>query len=114
MESRSEKTDARVSAREFGAMLDYAWQQSYMPEFVASMAVSGLDGTLRRRFDDADLTGQAHLKTGSLDDVSAIAGYLQAESGRRFSVVMLHNFKNVHRGPGEEAQFALLSWLHGL
>ena len=105
--------DARVTAGEFGALLEYAWRQPYMPEFIASMAVSGLDGTLRRRFDDAQLTGQAHLKTGSLDHVSAIAGYLQSHSGRRFAVVMLHNYDGVHRGPGEEAQFALLRWLHG-
>ncbi|HSN52542.1 MAG TPA: D-alanyl-D-alanine carboxypeptidase/D-alanyl-D-alanine-endopeptidase [Woeseiaceae bacterium] len=105
--------EARVSAREFGALLELAWRKPYMPEYLASMAVSGLDGTLRRRFDDAALTGQAHLKTGSLDHVSAIAGYLQAKSGRRFAVVMLHNYENVHRGPGEEAQAALLRWLYG-
>jgi D-alanyl-D-alanine carboxypeptidase/D-alanyl-D-alanine-endopeptidase (penicillin-binding protein 4) len=104
--------DARISAREFGALLELAWRKPYMPEFLASMAVSGLDGTLRRRFDDAALTGQAHLKTGSLDHVAAIAGYLQARSGRRFVVVMLHNHEDVHRGPGEEAQAALLRWLY--
>lgn len=104
--------DARVSAREFGALLELAWRKPYMPEYLASMAVSGLDGTLRRKFDDERLTGQAHLKTGSLDHVSAIAGYLQAKSGRRFSVVMLHNYDDVHRGPGEEAQVALLRWLY--
>jgi D-alanyl-D-alanine carboxypeptidase/D-alanyl-D-alanine-endopeptidase (penicillin-binding protein 4) len=104
--------EARVSAREFGALLEFAWHKPYMPEYLASMAVSGLDGTLRRKFDDARLTGQAHLKTGSLDHVAAIAGYLQAESGRRFAVVMLHNFEDVHRGPGEEAQVALLRWLY--
>jgi D-alanyl-D-alanine carboxypeptidase/D-alanyl-D-alanine-endopeptidase (penicillin-binding protein 4) len=104
--------DARVSAREFGALLELAWRKPYMPEYLASMAVSGLDGTLRRKFDDEKLTGQAHLKTGSLDHVSAIAGYLQAKSGRRFSVVMLHNYDDVHRGPGEEAQIALLRWLY--
>jgi len=104
--------EARVSAREFGALLELAWQKPYMPEYLASMAVSGLDGTLRRRFDDEQLTGQAHLKTGSLDHVAAIAGYLQAESGRRFAVVMLHNYEDVHRGPGEEAQVALLRWLY--
>jgi D-alanyl-D-alanine carboxypeptidase/D-alanyl-D-alanine-endopeptidase (penicillin-binding protein 4) len=58
--------EARISASEFGELLDYAWRQPYMPEYLASMALSGLDGTLRRRFDDAELTGQAHLKTGSL------------------------------------------------
>ncbi len=104
--------EARVSAREFGDLLQFAWRKPYMPEYLASMAISGLDGTLRRKFDDARLTGQAHLKTGSLDHVSAIAGYLQSRSGRRFSVVMLHNFDDVHRGPGEEAQVALLRWLH--
>ncbi|MGI9223357.1 MAG: D-alanyl-D-alanine carboxypeptidase/D-alanyl-D-alanine endopeptidase [Woeseiaceae bacterium] len=104
--------EARISAGEFGALLEQAWRQPYMPEYLASMALSGLDGTLRRRFDDAELTGQAHLKTGSLDHVAAIAGYLQSRSGRRFVVVMLHNHDDVHRGPGEEAQFALLRWLY--
>lgn len=104
--------EARISAREFGALLEFAWRKPYMPEYLASMAVSGLDGTLRRKFDDVRLTGQAHLKTGSLDHVTAIAGYLQARSGRRFSVVMLHNYEDVHRGPGEEAQVALLRWLY--
>jgi D-alanyl-D-alanine carboxypeptidase/D-alanyl-D-alanine-endopeptidase (penicillin-binding protein 4) len=103
---------ARVSAREFGELLSFAWRKPYMPEYLASMAVSGLDGTLRRKFDDSRLTGQAHLKTGSLDHVSAIAGYLQSRSGRRFAVVMLHNHEDVHRGPGEEAQVALLRWLY--
>ncbi len=104
--------DARISAREFGALLRYAWAQPFMPEYLASMSLSGLDGTLSERFDDAVLTGMAHLKTGSLDHVSAIAGYMQARSGRRFAVVMLHNYQDIHRGPGDEAQTALLRWLY--
>ena len=103
--------DARMAARDFGALLRLAWGRPTMPEFVASMSLSGLDGTLRRRFRGSPITGNAHLKTGSLDHVNAIAGYLQARSGRRFSVVMLHNHTDIHRGPGEEAQEALLRWL---
>ena len=104
--------DARMSARDFGAMLRFAWQQPYMPEFVASMPLAGVDGTLRRRFGASPLIGQAHLKTGTLDHVAAIAGYLQARSGRRFSVVALHNHTDVHRGTGGEVQEALLRWLY--
>ena len=104
--------NARISAREFGSVLRYAWAQPYMPEYLASMPLSGLDGTLSERFDDAALTGMAHLKTGSLDHVSAIAGFMQARSGRRFAVVMLHNYQDIHRGPGDEAQTALLRWLY--
>jgi D-alanyl-D-alanine carboxypeptidase/D-alanyl-D-alanine-endopeptidase (penicillin-binding protein 4) len=83
-----------------------------MPEFLASMSLSGLDGTLRRRFRGTGLVGQAHLKTGSLDHVMAIAGYLQSRSGRRFALVALHNHEDIHRGPGEEVQEALLRWLY--
>ena len=104
--------EARITARDFGALLRFAWKQPYMPEYVASMPLAGLDGTLRYRLDDGPLAGQAHLKTGSLDHVAAIAGYLQARSGRRFAVAVLQNHTDIHRGPGEEAQEALLRWLY--
>jgi D-alanyl-D-alanine carboxypeptidase/D-alanyl-D-alanine-endopeptidase (penicillin-binding protein 4) len=102
----------RTTAKDMVAMLEFAWQQPYMPEYLASMSLSGLDGTLRRRFDDTDLVGKAHLKTGSLDHVTAIAGYLQAKSGRRFAVVAMQNYEDIHRGPGEEVQEAILRWLY--
>jgi serine-type D-Ala-D-Ala carboxypeptidase/endopeptidase (penicillin-binding protein 4) len=104
--------DVRMTARDFGAMLRFAWLQPYMPEFVASLSLSGLDGTLSQRFRGSPIAGNAHLKTGSMDNVTAIAGYLQARSGRRFSVVVLQNYTDVHRGPGEEVQEALLRWLY--
>ncbi len=103
--------NTRTTAKDMAEMLQFAWRQPYMPEYLASMALSGLDGTLRRRFSDADLLGKAHLKTGSLDHVTAIAGYLQSRSGRRFVIVAMQNFENIHRGPGEEIQETLLRWL---
>jgi D-alanyl-D-alanine carboxypeptidase/D-alanyl-D-alanine-endopeptidase (penicillin-binding protein 4) len=106
--------EARMTARDFAKMLGFAWKKPYMPEFVGSMSLSGLDGTLSHRFRNSPITGNAHLKTGSLDHVTAIAGYLQSRSGRRFSVVALQNHTDVHRGPGEEVQEALLRWLFEL
>ncbi len=104
--------DARLSAEDFTDILKFAWRQPYMPEFASSLALSGHDGTLKMRFDDAALTGRAHLKTGSLDHVSAIAGYLQSRSGRRFALAVLQNAEDIHRGPGEEVQWAVLRWLN--
>ena len=103
---------ARITARDMAQMLGFAWRQPYMPEYLASMSLSGLDGTLRRRFGNTGLVGKAHLKTGSLDHVTAVAGYLQARSGRRFAVVAMQGFEDIHRGPGEEVQEALLRWLY--
>lgn len=103
--------DARMSALDLGRMLKFAWRQPYMPEYVSSLSLSGLDGTLRSRFEDPALRGNAHLKTGSLDHVTAIAGYLQARSGKRFVVVTLQNYQDVHRGPGREVQEAVLRWV---
>ncbi len=104
--------DSRIAAADMGLLLRFAWQQPYMPEYLASMSISGLDGTLRRRFKRSPLIGKAHLKTGSMDHVTAIAGYLQSRSGRRLAVVAMQNYKDVHRGPGEEVQEALLRWLY--
>ena len=104
--------EARITAAEMAALLRFAWRQPYMPEYLASMSLSGLDGTLSRRFRKSRLVGKAHLKTGSLDHVAAIAGYLQARSGRRYAVVVMQNFNDIHRGPGDEVQEALLRWLY--
>lgn len=103
---------SRLTAEQLAALLRYAYGRPYMPEYISSMSLAGLDGTMARRFRDDALTGMAHIKTGSLDDVSAIAGYLQARSGRRYAVVAMQNHTGVHRGPGEEVQEALLRWVY--
>ena len=52
------------------------------------------------------------MKTGSMDHVSAVAGYFQAQSGQRYIVVALLNHTDIHRGPGKEVQEMLLRWLY--
>lgn len=102
---------ASVSARSMGDLLDFAFSSRYMPEYLSSLSLSGMDGTLSRRFRDESLQGVAHMKTGSLDHVSSIAGYLQGQSGDRYAVVVMLNHTDSHRGTGEEVQDAVLRWL---
>jgi serine-type D-Ala-D-Ala carboxypeptidase/endopeptidase (penicillin-binding protein 4) len=104
--------EARISARQVASLLRYAYDSRFMPEFMSSLSLAGLDGTLTHRFRDDPLTGMAHIKTGSLDDVTGIAGYLQSRAGKRYIVVALQNFDGVHRGTGEEVQAALFRWLY--
>jgi D-alanyl-D-alanine carboxypeptidase/D-alanyl-D-alanine-endopeptidase (penicillin-binding protein 4) len=104
--------DSRIAARHLGGMLRYAYESPFMPEYLASLSLSGLDGTLSRRFRNSALTGQAHMKTGSLDNVSAVAGFFQSRSGKRYIVVTMLNYTDVHRGPGNEVQEMLLRWLY--
>ncbi|MGD8978064.1 MAG: D-alanyl-D-alanine carboxypeptidase/D-alanyl-D-alanine-endopeptidase [Gammaproteobacteria bacterium] len=103
--------ETRIAAASMADMLRVAWQHRYMPEFIASMPLSGMDGTLRNRFRSTILAGQLHGKTGRLDHVYSLAGYVQAASGKRYVVVVIQNDHDVHRGPGRELQDALLSWV---
>ena len=64
-----------------------------MPELVSSLPIAGVDGTLRRSQSRA---GTAHLKTGSLRDVMAVAGYVHAASGRRYVLVAIVNHPNAN------------------
>ena len=104
--------DARLSARQLGTLLAAAWDAPYMPEFMSSLSLAGLDGTVRNRFVGEPEAGRMHLKTGTMDDVSAIAGYVHARDGRRYAVVVIVNAPDAHRGPGEEIQDALLGWVY--
>jgi len=104
--------DVRITSKMLVALLRYGFESPYMPEYVSSLSLSGMDGTLGHRFENPGLMGKGHLKTGSMDNVSAIAGYFQASSGRRFLVAEMQNAIDIHRGPGEEVQAALLTWLN--
>lgn len=72
---------AAVSADSLASLLDVAWRSPWMPEFLSSLAIVGVDGTVRRRLQNKQAQGRAHLKTGSLRDVRAIAGYVSGASG---------------------------------
>ncbi|NND55128.1 MAG: D-alanyl-D-alanine carboxypeptidase/D-alanyl-D-alanine-endopeptidase [Gammaproteobacteria bacterium] len=104
--------DARISAGSLGEVLRAASFSPWWAEYTASMSLAGLDGTLRKRFRDEAATGRMHLKTGRLSDVYATAGYVHALSGKDYAVVILQNYKDANRGPGEEAQAALLRWVY--
>ncbi|MEJ7930391.1 D-alanyl-D-alanine carboxypeptidase/D-alanyl-D-alanine-endopeptidase [Ramlibacter sp. AN1015] len=79
----------RVSAAQLALLLQRAWASPLMPEFLASLPVAGLDGTARRT--GLASTGLAHLKTGSLRDVTGVAGYVHTADGRRRVVVAIAN-----------------------
>lgn len=82
----------RITARALGQLLQHAYRSPLMPEVMASLPITGIDGTLTR--SKARAAGSAHLKTGSLQGVNAIAGYVDAASGKRYAVVALINHAN--------------------
>ncbi len=97
---------ARISVLALGRMLQTAYQSPLMPELMSSLPIAGVDGTMRRNRSRA--AGSAHLKTGSLRDVVAIAGYVHASSGRRYVLVAITNHPNA--GASRAAFDVLLEW----
>ena len=98
---------ARASALALGRLLQTAYQAPWMPELMASLPIAGIDGTMRRNRSGA--VGSAHLKTGSLRDVTAVAGYVLANSGRRYVVVLITNHANA--SASRAAIDKLLDWV---
>jgi D-alanyl-D-alanine carboxypeptidase/D-alanyl-D-alanine-endopeptidase (penicillin-binding protein 4) len=97
--------DGRLTARLLSRLLQTAWASPVMPELMSSLPVSGIDGTLTQ---SRAFAGRAHLKTGSLRDVAGIAGYVLANSGRRYVVVAIVNHPAA--GAARVAFNALVQW----
>ena len=83
----------RVSAREMASMLQAAWRSPYSAEFVSSMPIAGMDGTMRKRLKTTAMRGEAHVKTGTLNTVRAIAGFSRDNNGNTWAVVAILNDK---------------------
>ncbi|SFM57754.1 D-alanyl-D-alanine carboxypeptidase / D-alanyl-D-alanine-endopeptidase (penicillin-binding protein 4) [Ectothiorhodospira mobilis] len=102
----------RLTARQLAGVLQAGWESPYRPEYIASLALAGMDGTLRRRFQDTPLAGRMHLKTGSLRGVSAVAGYVRTAGGGDRLVVLLIRHPGLTHGQGVSIQDAFLTWVH--
>jgi serine-type D-Ala-D-Ala carboxypeptidase/endopeptidase (penicillin-binding protein 4) len=78
--------------------------------FRSSLSVAGLDGTMGGRLKRADMAGKALLKTGTLTEVRAVAGYVTGKSGQVYAVVALVNHGNAARAV--PAIDAFVEWVH--
>lgn len=81
----------RISARELATLLQAAWRSPYAAEYIASLPLAAMDGTMRKRLHRTAVAGQAHIKTGTLNNVRAIAGFSRDSNGNTWAVVAILN-----------------------
>lgn len=103
---------SRISARSMGTLLLAAYRSPLMPEFVSSLPLVGIDGTMRKRLKQSPVRGRAHIKTGTLRDASAIAGYVKARGGDDYVVVVFLNHERARGHRARAVQDALLQWVY--
>jgi len=100
----------RLSAAHLARLLGEAWQSPVMPELMSSLPIAAIDGTMKKRLKENGVAGRAHIKTGYLEGVRAIAGYVLDARGRRQIVVCLINHPNARSA--QPAMDALLTWVY--
>ncbi|ARU03286.1 D-alanyl-D-alanine carboxypeptidase/D-alanyl-D-alanine-endopeptidase [Comamonas serinivorans] len=89
--------DERITAASLTALLQHAAQGRNASAFMESLSIAGVDGTtarMRARNPNSAALGNARLKTGTLRDVTAIAGYAYGHSGQVYTVVAIINHPN--------------------
>ncbi|OYV00707.1 MAG: D-alanyl-D-alanine carboxypeptidase/D-alanyl-D-alanine-endopeptidase, partial [Burkholderiales bacterium PBB5] len=91
--SRGERGKPRAMVQ----LLRHAWFSDQARPFIDSLPVAGVDGTLMHRMTHGAATGRAFLKTGTLLDTRALAGYVQAASGQVYAVAALVNHAEAQR-----------------
>ncbi len=104
--------DAAISAESLGHLLATMYQRPVMPEYLASLSVVGVDGTMRKRLRGSPVRGQAHIKTGTIRGASGIAGYVLDRNGERWVVVALMDGKTLNTWSAHAVQDALLAWVY--
>jgi D-alanyl-D-alanine carboxypeptidase/D-alanyl-D-alanine-endopeptidase (penicillin-binding protein 4) len=102
--SREERITAHCLAR----VMQWSWAQPWMPELLASLPVAGVDGTARRA---VAASGRAHVKTGSLANVAALAGWIHLPNGRRVVLVAFINHPLAAQREARAALDAVVQWV---
>jgi D-alanyl-D-alanine carboxypeptidase/D-alanyl-D-alanine-endopeptidase (penicillin-binding protein 4) len=101
----------RISPAQMGGLLRAGLRSNWAPEFLASMPIAATDGTMRRRLNGSPAAGRARLKTGTLRNVVAVAGYVPDASGVQNVVVAMVNDELAGDGRGRAVVDALVDWV---
>lgn len=99
-----------ISVLQMAKILNAAYHSRFAPEFLASLPLAGMDGTLRARMKSSP-AGSVRLKTGHLDGVSGVAGYVTTSAGKTFVLVSLVNSARADFGAAEPLHAELVAWI---
>ena len=102
---------ARISAAHVGDLLVDAYRSPFRNVFMRSLAVAGVDGTMKRRLRGTQVRGRGFFKTGTLRDVRSIAGYVKAANGKTYVMAILHNDPKARRR-SLRAHDKLIEWVY--
>ena len=82
----------RFSSAQIVKVLAYAWTQfAWMPDYVSSMSIASGDGTVRKRYRGTPVTLKLRAKTGSIDGVASLAGYVPNAAGDIIAFAVIAN-----------------------
>ncbi len=105
--SRSE----RITPAQLAAVLQAAYHSKWAPEFISSLPIVAVDGSMRNRLKSSPAAEVGRIKTGSLRDVVAVAGYVPDAAGRQHVVVAMINHPRAIAAGGRAILDALLDWV---
>ena len=99
----------RISANQMAAILAVGARSLWNPEFSSSMPVAALDGTMRKRLKGSAGELRARIKTGTLKNTTAIAGYVRDIRDQQWIVVAMINHDDAAKA--RSALDELLNWV---
>lgn len=101
----------RISPQQMAYLLQAGLRSPWLPEFQSSLPIVAMDGTMRRRLHGSPAAGRARLKTGTLRNVTALAGYVPDAGGNQCVLVAMVNSEQSSNGRGRAVLDALVDWV---
>ena len=81
----------RVTARSLVQLLAYADRAPWSWDFHSSLPIAGETDLLRRRMRLTPAQGNLHAKTGTLNRVTSLSGYVRSQNGEMIAFAFLYN-----------------------
>ena len=101
----------RIRPAQLAAVLRAAATSPWAPEFASSLPIAAVDGGMGTRLRGSPAAERARIKTGTLRDASAVAGYVKDEAGETYVVVAMLNHENANKGVARPILDALVDWV---